>query len=160
MRTLTGFLISCLLLGTEALAEEWRLLAEGGNLRVLDVEKVDLEYSKLNPANRDPYAPDLTGKWRERVALKFDLNLARYNGYGLFWDNNVHTETIDSGAVKTVGWEWELGMSLGKYADIFHHHHSKHIMDEKPQRDAYNGKSNQFPVEDSLVIRVHLMRGK
>lgn len=132
-------------------AREWRLL---------ETEKVDLEYSQLNAYNRDPYAPDYTGRWRERVALKWDLSIVRYKDWGFFWDNNMHTETIDSGAVKTVGWEWELGLQLGKYADLFHHHHSRHIMDEEPQRDAYNGKSNQFPVEDSLVLRVHLLRPK
>ena len=148
MRALTALLI-LFVLDSSCYAAEWRLL---------DAEKVDLEYSKLDPNNRDPYAPDFTGKWRERVALKFDLNLLRRGDYGFFWNNNAHTETIDTGAVKTVGWEWELGLQLGKYASIFHHHHSRHIMDEGPQRDAYNGKSNQFPVEDSLVLRVHLLR--
>ena len=157
MTKLMPYLLCLLLAHTASLSGT---IANAGEWRLLETDKVDLEYSQLNPHNRDPYAPNFTGKWRERGALKWDLSIARYRDWGLFWNNNIHTETIDSGAVKTVGWEWELGIQLGKYADLFHHHHSRHIMDEKPQIDAYNGKYNQFPVEDSLVLRIHLYRGK
>lgn len=124
-----------------ASAAEWRLL---------DVERLDVEYHKLNPNNRDPYAPDYTGKWADRAALKWDISILNYG----YWRNNVHTETLQSGIVKTVGWEWEAGLSLGEYLEVFHYHHSRHIMDEPPQRaDHFPGARNQFPVEDSYGIR-------
>lgn len=129
-----------------ALSEE----AYSREYRLLDVDKLDLEYTKLNSTNRDPYAPDYTGRWGERAALKFNLNVLHY----LYWDNNIHTETIDTGQVKTVGWEWEAGVRIWKYFDVFHHHHSRHIMDEPAQRDyKYPDTRTQFPVEDGVGIR-------
>lgn len=126
----------------------------GKNYKLLDVDRLDVEYYKLNPDNRDPYAPQYTGKWRERAALKWDVSVL-----GLaYWRNNVHTETIDSGAVKTVGWEWEAGFGLTKYLEVFHHHHSRHIMDESPHKqEIYGDKQNTFPVEDAIGIRIRFV---
>jgi len=77
------------------------------------------------------------------------------------WDHHIHTETIDSGAVKTVGWRWKAGFELGKHLEIYHNHHSKHIMDERVDNPAYGGKTNQFPVEDSFVVTVKFIsKGK
>lgn len=125
--------------------------------RLLDVDRLDLEYTKLNPNNRDPYAPDYTGRWNERAAIKFDVSILGH----LYWDNNVHTETIDNGQVKTVGWEWEAGFHLGKYFDVFQHHHSRHLMDEPPQRQyEYPSGSTSFPVENGYGIRFKFIPGK
>lgn len=129
------------------------------DFKLIDVDKLDLEYLRLNPNNRDPYAPEYTGRWKERAALKFNLNVLEY----FYWDNNIHTETLDTGIVKTVGWEWDAGIHLGKYLDVFHYHHSRHIMDEPAQRDYQYGKhgsSNQFPVEDGFGIRFKFIPGK
>lgn len=112
---------------------------------------MDLEYSKLNPNNRDPYAPEYTGRWKDRAALKWDISVFEF----LYWRNNVHTEMIDTGQVKTVGWEWEAGLPLGKYFEVEHHHHSRHIMDEpEQQRYNYPDSGSQFPVEDSFLLRI------
>lgn len=135
-------------------------LQAASNFQVMETEELQLEYAKLNPNNRDPYAPQYTGKWRERVSLLWDSNIVRYRNYRLVWNHNVHTETIDSGAVKTVGWEWWAGISLGR-VDILHHHHSRHIMDERVEHTYYGNKQNQFPVEDSIVVRIKFIsRGK
>lgn len=124
------------------------------NYRLLEVDRLDIEYHKLNASNRDPYAPDYTGRWKERAALKWDISVL-----GLaYWRNNTHTETIDTGAVKTVGWEWEAGVGITKYFELFHHHHSRHIMDEPAQRDyRYTDTNTQFPVEDSFGIRIRFI---
>jgi hypothetical protein len=119
----------------------------------LETDELYIEYHRLNPGNRDPYAPQYTGKWRERANLVWDSTLVRKKQYRLFWNHQIHTETIDSGAVKTVGWEWKSGISFGRYVDVFHYHHSRHIMDERVEHPYYGNKSNQFPVEDSFVLR-------
>lgn len=121
--------------------------------RLLELDSVDFEYQKLDPSNRDPYAPEFTGLWRERAALRWDLRIAKY----MYWNNHVHTETYQpSGMVKTVGWEWETGFRLGDHADIFHYHHSRHVMEEDPENRFPSG--NAFPVENAVGIRVHLYK--
>lgn len=126
---------------------------------LLNTDSLQMEYSQLNPQNRDPYAPQYTGRWRERAALLWDSTLLGYGKYRLIWNHNVHTETIDSGAVKTVGWEWRAAVRLGDRLEVGHHHHSKHIMDEDSRDIRYGNKGNQFPVEDSLYIRVRFLGG-
>lgn len=129
--------------------------AEAGEYRLLEIDRVDFEAQKLRPENRDPYSPQFTENWRERAAIKWDITILEYG----YWRNNVHTETAGSGStVKTVGWEWEAGVRLGKYADVFHYHHSRHIMEGEPEARFNEGKGNQFPVEDALGVRFHLYR--
>jgi hypothetical protein len=121
--------------------------AHAGEWKLLNVERLDLEYTKLEPSMRDPYVPQYTGSWRERAALRWRVSILG----PIYWDNNVHTETLKSGEVKTVGWEWEAGLRLNKYIDIFHHHHSRHVMEDVPEKRFRGG--NQFPVEDGYGIR-------
>lgn len=129
--------------------------ALAGEYHLLAVDRLDLEYQKLDPSNRDPYAPTYTGYWRERAVLHWDLKLIGF----LYWRNNIHTETFDPGGqVKTVGWEWEAGAEVGKYLDLFHYHHSRHVLDEGPL-SRFNGQSNQFPVDNSYGVRIHLLQG-
>jgi hypothetical protein len=103
----------------------------------------------MDPNSRDPYAPQYTGQWEQRAALDWDLSVWKYG----YWRNELHTET--AGRVpKTVGWQWELGVQVGKHLDLFRAHHSRHIMDEPgPTRD-------RFPVQDSYGVRIHLITGK
>lgn len=130
-------------------------VCEASTYRLLDVDRVDLVASRLRPTNRDPYAPELTGVWGDRAALEWDLRLLEYG----YWRNNVHTETAGKGGtVRTVGWEWEAGVEIGNYFDIFYHHHSRHIM-EAPAEDRFDSH-NDFPVEDSVGLRIHLLRKK
>lgn len=128
---------------------------EASEYRLLDIDKFDIEYTKLNPSSRDPYAPQYTGLWKERAALKWDVSVLGF----AYWRNNVHTETIESGQVKTVGWEYEAGIPVTGHFELFWHHHSRHIMDEPPQVN-YTDSANQFPVEDGVGIRIRFITGK
>lgn len=125
--------------------------------RLLDIDKLELQYYKLNPNNRDPYAPQYTGRWRERAAINWDATLAGMGKFRLFWNHHIHTETIDSGAVKTVGWKWDAGVALGCRLRVGHAHHSRHIMDERVENATYGDKQNQFPVEDSFTVTVSFL---
>lgn len=123
---------------------------------LIDVKDLDLEYIKLNKNNRDPYAPEYTGMWKEQIALKWDLALLKYG----YWNNHVHTETVEpSGVVKGVGWQYELGIHVDKYVDIFKMHHSRHILDQEPD-ELFPHSRNQFPVEDGYGIRINLLKFK
>lgn len=115
--------------------------------RLLNAEKLEIDYSKLDSNNRDPYAMHYTGKWKDRAALKLRVGVLE----SLYWDNNIHVESINTDTVKTVGWEWEVGLRVSKYFTLFQHHHSKHIMDETSQLPS--NRSNKFPVEDSYGIK-------
>lgn len=109
---------------------------------------MDLEYSRFKDGTRDPYLPAEDGNWKDRTALKWNLQLAGL----LEWRNNVHTETVrDSGTVRSVGWEWEIAIPISQF-ELFTHHHSRHVM----ERESTPGTS--FPVEDNWGVRVKLIK--
>jgi hypothetical protein len=112
--------------------------------RLIDLEHFDMQYQEFKN-NRDPYVPDTT-KWGYRATANFRLAVHHI----FYWDNSIHTESVDNGTVKTVGWHWLLGLRVSKNLDIFSEHHSRHVMEE--YRPTKNG-SNTFPLEDSYGIR-------
>lgn len=119
--------------------------------RLLDVEEFSIQYSQFEDGRRDPYAPEYDGQWAYRANANFRLSIFE----SLYWDNNVHTEALQSGPVKTVGWHWKLGLRLTNWLDIGHEHWSRHIMEDARPKD---GGSNVFPVEDSYFIRVKFIQ--
>lgn len=129
-------LFLCLFISTNVTAKEYRLL---------EVEHFDMGYQEFKN-QRDPYVPDTTNM-KYRASTNFRLGLART----LYWDNNLHTEAVRSGTVKTVGWHWIMGVRLTKMIDLFQEHHSRHVVEE--YRATKNGR-NTFPVEDSYGIRI------
>lgn len=130
------------LISANAFAAEYRLL---------DVEHFDIRYQEFKNM-RDPYVPDTTD-WKYRVSTNFRLGLAKT----IYWDNNVHTEAVQSGTVKTVGWHWILGLRVSKYIDLFAEHHSRHVMEEyRPTKDGHN----VFPVEDSYGIKITIIENQ
>lgn len=129
--------------------------ADKKQYRLLDVEKMEFRAAHMDPQSRDPYVPQYTDRWRERASLQWRVSVLE----SLYWDNDVHTETIDVGVVKTVGWHWELGLRINKYIAPFWEHHSRHVMDEKPD-ERFSGGRHQFPVEDSYGIRFKFVEEK
>lgn len=119
---------------------------------IIGVEKLSLSLSQFKD-NRDPYTPYIGQKeYDHRAALVFNLNILRYG----FWENKTHVETVNNTA-RTVGWHWMLGVHIHSGIDLFHEHHSRHIMEEKPQVRTINRTQNQFPVEDSFGIRFNIV---
>jgi|LakMenEpi03Aug12_release.lakeMendotaPanAssembly.Ray.scaffolds.fasta_scaffold30464_19 hypothetical protein len=152
MNYMNYLMLLLLLIPSYGYAEE--ASSKWSNFRLLQLEKFDIKYAQFKAYSRDPYAPQYTGYWKDRAAIEWRINVLK----SLYWDNNMHLETIDAKTVKTVGWHWELGLRLHKKLQIFHEHHSRHILDE-PGLELYNGK-NQFPVEDSFGIRIKLIDEK
>lgn len=115
---------------------------------LLSVEDFSTSFAKFEH-QRDPYLPQYDGQWTYRARADFNVAVM----HTLYWHNSVHTEAAESGPVKTVGWHWILGLRLNKYMDLFHEHHSRHVMEEDPPQ-RYDGKtSGVFPVEDSYGIK-------
>jgi hypothetical protein len=126
--------------------------AEAKELRLLDADRLDLEYARMVPETRDPYSPQHTGEWRDRIALEWDVTLLQWG----YWNNWVHTETTSpSGRVTTVGWQFEAGFHLTDYFDLYRSHHSRHVMEEEAEH-RFEDSHAQFPVEDTYGIRFHL----
>lgn len=135
-------LLATLMFTTQAYAQTVKSKHSG--YRLLSLEYHDITYNKFT-ANRDPYVPD-RDDWRDRASTNFRIAIL----HTLYWDNYVHTESVKTGTVKTVGWHWVAGLRLNKYMDIFQEHHSRHVMEE--DRPTKNGKQ-VFPVEDSYGIK-------
>ncbi len=123
--------------------------AYAGEYHVLNLEYYDFTYQKFK-ANRDPYTPDVDN-YADRASTNFRIGLLNNL---MYWDNQVHTETVDTGSVKTVGWHWVLGLRVTSQIDLFSEHHSRHVMEE--YRPTKNGH-NTFPVEDSYGIKIKLV---
>lgn len=143
-----------LLASCEAEAGEGMIKSRWNNFRLFELEMFDVKYAQFKPYTRDIYAAQYTGTWKDRGAILWRINMAE----AIYWDNNMHLETIDAKTVKTVGWQWELGIRLTPNVMLFHDHHSKHILDETGT-EMYEGRS-QFPVEDSFGIRIKLIEEK
>lgn len=82
------------------------------------------------------------------VGLNWDLDFV--NGL-IYWDNRTYFYGTSS-RVKHVGWQWELGANINSSLQIFYHHHSEHTQDRPaPTMD-------KFPLEDSIGIRINLLK--
>lgn len=127
--------------------------ALSANYRLVDLEKLEFNYAQLTPNTRDPYLPEDTGKWKERTSLKFRMGLLNQK---LYWDNNVHGETVNTGIFRSVGWQWELGLRITDKLVLYRDHHSRHVMEKIPPK-RFNAGS-QFPVEDSYGIKLILIK--
>lgn len=146
-------------LSQEAAPAKPKAKAPASTFHVLDVDKVALRYQKFDD-NRDPYVPQWDERWAYRAGLEWNLTMLEWG----YWRNDVHTEALETGVVKTVGWQWELGIRLPfMRSEIFQQHHSRHIMDERPRErdgDVLPGRGTKFPVEQSYGIRVTLYERK
>lgn len=129
-----------------------------GELRLLDIEKVTMEGSRIK-AYRDPYFPDYTTgsggeEWAYGAASNFNFCLICYGDLKLFWDNRVHMTATDV-QVRHVGWFWELGTTIiPKKLDIFYRHHSEHCM------ECQDSETRNYPLLDEYVIRFNFYERK
>lgn len=122
--------------------------------RLLDVDYLGMTAARFG-CNRDPIAPQYNcGSWTGRAEVLFNFSILDY----MYWNNVVHTEGIES-QVKTVGWQWELGLRLHEQFFLFHRHHSRHLMEEESMR--WVDKDNQirdsrYPLENSYGFRLNI----
>jgi len=104
---------------------------------------------------REPMAPQYAPTaWDKYADAEFDWNILGV----VFMENRVHLATLHTGQVKTAGWQWNLGVSVGYGVDVMYSHHSQHLLDE-PDSVAC-GRSNCFPVDDRYGLRITVYEDK
>ncbi len=118
--------------------------AQGAELSLVEPSKLTMEYYDI-ANNRDEYLRiddkgstkyDSGETWKYGTAVTFNLDLARYDQWALYWNNYVHMAATQV-AVRHVGWQFETGIELSKHVDLFYDHHSQHIMDLDRQKRRY-----------------------
>jgi hypothetical protein len=121
----TVALILCLV--TQCRYAKADVLGNFNNLRLLDVDQVSVEYTKIADY-RDFFYLEDRKDLKFRAAFRMDLRLLKYG----YWNNEFNmlgTETQIRGG----GWKFETGIHAGKYLDVFYSHHSQHVFErERP----------------------------
>lgn len=139
--------------GTILLLSSFEVLARTKDRPYFVLERFSLQVAKFT-CNRDLLTPSLEcTDYKGRVATNFDLELFKH----AFWRNEIHGEGTHA-AFTTVGWHWEFGFKLSPQVEIFHEHHSRHIMDRNLptywNERTQTLKETKFPVEDSYGVRI------
>lgn len=115
----------------------------------IKLKEFSLQTGRLDD-NRDPYFKLVDHEqWKGFVANNFNLDLVRADGWSLYWHNQVHTEGTES-QLRSVGWRWEAGVNLGDKLEIFHEHHSRHLMDVTGE--------TRFPLYNAYGIKIIMYR--
>lgn len=140
----------------------------GLDLHFMELEKIDLDYKEVKNY-RDDYFPQYetingqctgytaTGErstecMQYGAAIGFDINAIRTSLTTVQWRNTVDMDATNK-QVRQVGWNWELGLTLGPRMEIFEHHHSRHMLDDSG--------IDKYPLRDEYVLRFHIyQRGK
>jgi hypothetical protein len=121
--------------------------------RLLDPKDVHIDVYK-NETVHDPYLDPVDQELSYGSGFNLDLNLVKYNGLGLYWNNLLHfDQSSKSGQIKHAGWQYEIGATLWQEEgqdriQLFKQHHSRHVLEET--RDIH------FPVYDRYGIRVRV----
>lgn len=132
-------IVGLILLSTKAFAFD-----HDYTYKLVDVDRLSVEH-KWYETNRDPYFPD-KNDWTTKTDLYWSVRL-----YRIFWDNDVHMG-MDKSQVRTVGWQYILGIHITDWLDLVKDHHSRHVME--------NTLPQHFPVEDSYGFRLNFIERK
>lgn len=124
------------------------------DFKLLDVSELSVTYKNFLDGGRDPLITSngLSGKEPGLgLELRFTVDVLKY----LYVANQVHSMTdsgLDGtgGQFRTVGWEYECGLRVAPFLNVFFYHHSQHLLDTTYQHDAY-------PVQDAFGFRLNLI---
>jgi hypothetical protein len=117
------------------------------------VKELSLEARRIKSL-RHPYYPNKSD-WYGYMGLNWDyyFNISKNIE---FFHNNTTFYYGDKSQVRSIGWEYELGIKIHR-VEIFWHHLSEHAADSNKDDIGHEGK---FPLEDSLTFRINLMNKK
>lgn len=153
-RWIRKVMTALILTGTPGVAMAQETLRPLDYLRpALALDKFSLKLMRFT-CNRELQTPDIEcADYYGRVATEFDLTILKYG----FWRNEVHGEGTQA-KFMTIGWHWEMGIRLTDQIEIYHDHHSRHVLDRE-QRYEWREASHtwapiKYPVEDSYGIRI------
>lgn len=108
------------------------------------------EYLRINDPDSQKYGEG-GESWQYGAAMRLNLNLLSYGDYGLYWKNRVHMAATEC-CVRHVGWEYEVGAKVTPHFDLFHYHHSEHILDLGRQ-------ASRFPLVNHYGVRFIFIEG-
>jgi hypothetical protein len=143
---MSKWLVPLAFLSTTSLAAEWRLVKP---------REVFVDIYKYDGELHDPYLEPIDEDIRHGGTFNIDMDLVKYKGYGLYWDNQLFFDQSEAtGKVRHGGWRYELGLTV--YAnqkgrakvELFRQHESRHIFEDTRQQ--------HFPVYDRFGIRVRV----
>ena len=106
-----------------------------GDWHLVSLDRFAMEqYQIVN--NRDAYfpyknPPSDEEHWKDGIAAMFDLDLVKYKLFDLYYRGRVHGETTDK-QFRQVGLQFETGVEIKDYLNIFWFHHSQHLLDAEP----------------------------
>jgi hypothetical protein len=126
---------------------------------VLQLDKFYMNVMKFG-CNREFQIPEIECKdWIGRVSAEWDMTLFKHG----FWRNELHGEGAH-GKFYTIGWNYEIGVKLGRQLEFYWEHHSRHTMDiEQPyyvDRRDLTTYQYRYPVEDSIGFRFKIYERK
>ena len=121
----------------------------------LQIDRFSVTFAKLG--QRDHMLPEVEPThWQMQLATEFDLSIFKH----VYWKNKIHGETAYS-KFMGIGWEYDLGIHVGKYVDVFWQHHSRHSLDvSQPyyySRPDFRIKKLRYPVRDAYGIRFNFI---
>lgn len=124
--------------------------ALGGELKLLDLNTVNIEYKNFTPNTHSVYMTD-GSILNKGLNLNINTDVLRF-GY----INQTVWSLTDQHQFRWVGWNYHIGLRVLSYLDVEWEHFSRHILDKE-----YPYKATQhqrFPVEDSINFRIYLFR--
>ena len=133
--------------------------------RLLDLDYLGLEY--ITHVNyRDSYFLEYETLDRQCVKSTecfkyganalFDITLVQLPyqlqqvPFSLFWRNDVKMDATNK-QVRQVGWLWEIGIPIGKHVELFHRHHSRHVLENTNSQFG-------FPLRDEYVVKLNIYK--
>jgi hypothetical protein len=132
----------------------WSTVGYADDLHILSLDEFTFDtYRIIN--HRDPYYPygDMGSDgehWDKGVAADFNIDLLKYQDFDFYWRNRVHGESTDQ-QFREVGWQFETGLELRNYVQLYYQHHSQHILDAE-------GQYGKYPLENYVGVRMTLYK--
>ena len=130
--------------------------AKGENTtKAVKITTFSLDLMKIKN-NRDPMLADIPS---EEFGYHVAMNTGLEVWSTLFYNSSMGFETAYS-KVMAVGWEYNWGIHLFPYLDLFAHHHSRHSADRPNSAQLHPAAKNiehRFPVEDFYGIRINFL---
>jgi len=116
----------------------------GESLRLLSLDRMAMRYARIADYHDSYFADVEHEQWFGHVSAQWDLSLLRYGDYGLYWHNNVHGESTKQ--FRQVGWQYELGIQLGRKLSVYWEHHSRHLLDAT--------SADRFPLTNTYGLEI------
>lgn len=109
----------------------------------LFLEEASVDYARFKDDSRDPVMYPYTPK--ERLDTNLNLSLLKYG----FINNTIHSET-DKDQFRIIGWQYQMGVHIGPWIDLYAEHFSQHLLDTEGTRP--------YPVTNALGVKIFLYR--